>query len=187
MTGVAVVTDSTASLPPDVAADLGVTVVPLHVVVDGQERLDDAAGSAALAAQMAHGTTATTSQPSPAELASAYRAASDGGRRDVVAIHLSAELSGTVTGARGAAEALADEGIRVHVIDSRTVAGGTGLAVVAAAEAALGGAGPSQIVAVARETAAKSTVLFVVPELTFLERGGRMTAGAALVGTALGI
>jgi len=187
MTGVAVVTDSTASLPPDVAADLGVTVVPLHVVVDGQDRLDDGVGSAALAAQMANGTTATTSQPSSAELARAYRAASEGGRRDVVAIHLSAELSGTVSGARRAAESLADEGIRVHVVDSRTVAGGTGLAAVASAEAALAGAGPSQVVAVARETAAKSTVLFVVPELTFLERGGRMTAGAALVGTALGI
>jgi DegV family protein with EDD domain len=187
MTGVAVVTDSTASLPPDVAADLGITVVPLHVVVDGEDRLDDAVGSAALATQMADGTTATTSQPSPAELAHAYREASDGGRRDVVAIHLSADLSGTVTGARRAAASLAAEGIRVHVVDSRTVAGGTGLAAVASAEAARSGAGAAQVVAVARETAAKSTVLFVVPELTFLQRGGRMTAGAALVGTALGI
>lgn len=186
-TGVAVVTDSTASLPPEVADELGITVIPLHVVVDGEDRLDDALGSAALAAQLAHGVRATTSQPSTAELQQTYRAASDGGARDVVAIHLSADLSGTVAGARRAADALAGEGVRVHVVDSRTVAAGTGLAAVAAAETARGGGGAAQVVAVARETAAKSTVLFVVPDLGFLQRGGRMSPGAALVGTALGI
>ena len=186
-TGVAVVTDSTASLPPEVAADLGITVVPLHVVVDGEDRLDDALGSAALAAQLAQGVHATTSQPSTAELERTYRAASDAGARDVVAIHLSADLSGTVAGARRAAAALAGEGVRVHVVDSRTVAAGTGLAAVAAAEAARGGGGAARAVAVARETAAKSTVLFMVADLGFLQRGGRMTPGAALMGTALGI
>ncbi|GAA4286270.1 DegV family protein [Georgenia daeguensis] len=186
-TGVAVVTDSTASLPPEVAAELGITVVPLHVVVDGQDRLDDALGSAALAAQLAQGVRATTSQPSTAELERTYRAAADGGARDVVAIHLSADLSGTVAGARRAAASLAGEGVRVHVVDSRTVAAGTGLAAVAAAEVARDGGGAAQVVAVARETAAKSTVLFMVADLAFLQHGGRMSPGAALMGTALGI
>ncbi|MCK6209467.1 DegV family protein [Georgenia sp. EYE_87] len=186
-TGVAVVTDSTASLPPEVAAELGITVVPLHVVVDGEDQLDDAVGSAALAARLVQGVRATTSQPSTAELERAYRAAAEGGAREVVAIHLSADLSGTVAGARRAAAALAGEGGRVHVVDSRTVAAGTGLAAVAAAEAARDGGGAAQVVAVARETAAKSTVLFMVTDLGFLQRGGRMSPGAALMGTALGI
>ncbi|MPV37562.1 DegV family protein [Georgenia subflava] len=185
---VAVVTDSTASLPAEVAAGLGITVVPLHVVVDGVDRLDDAVGSTDLAARMAAGrTVVTTSQPSTAELAAAMRAASQDGRRAVVAVHLSAELSGTVAGARRAAEQLAAEGIEVHVVDSRTVAGGTGLTAVAAAEAAAAGRTAPQVVAVARETAAKSTVLFAVPDLATLQRGGRMGTGAAFVGAALGI
>ncbi|MFH5823554.1 DegV family protein [Georgenia sp. AZ-5] len=183
---VAVVTDSTASLPDDVARAYGITVVPLHVVVDGVQRGDDAAGSAALAERMAAGAEVSTSQPSAAELADAMRAAARG-RREVVSIHLSGDLSGTVSGARQAAARLATEGVRVHVIDSRTVAGGTGLAAVAAAEAAAAGRRAEQVVAVARETAAKTTVLFVVPDLTFLQRGGRVGAGTAKIGTALGI
>ncbi|WP_127127158.1 DegV family protein [Georgenia sp. SYP-B2076] len=184
---IAVVTDSTASLPAEVAAAYGIAVVPLHVVVDGVEQLDDAVGGDALAAQMAAGARVTTSQPSVGELVEALRAASDHGRRDVVSLHLSGELSGTVAGARRAAALLADDGVRVHVVDSRTVAGGTGLAAIAAAEAATAGRRAEQVVAVARETAAKATVLFAVPDLAWLQRGGRVGAGAALVGSALGI
>ena len=184
---IAVVTDSTASLPAEVAAAYGISVVPLHVVVDGVDRLDDAAGGEDLAAQMAAGARVTTSQPSVGELAAVLRAAADHGRREVVSLHLSGELSGTVAGARQAAALLAGEGVRVHVVDSRTVAGGTGLAAVAAAEAASAGRRAEQVVAVARETAAKATVLFAVPDLTWLQRGGRIGAGSALIGSALGI
>ncbi|KAE8762144.1 DegV family protein [Georgenia thermotolerans] len=183
---VAVVTDSTASLPARVAAAHGIGVVPLHVVVGGEDRLDDAASSAELVDRMRAGAAVTTSQPSVGELVEAFRAAGDG-RRDVVSLHLSGELSGTVGTARRAAALLAAEGRRVHVLDTRTVAGGTGLAALAAAEAAGAGRPVDQVVAVARETAAKAQVLFAVPELGWLQRGGRIGAGAALVGSALGI
>ncbi|TRW45444.1 DegV family protein [Georgenia yuyongxinii] len=183
---VVVVTDSTASLAPEVAAAYGVRVVPLHVVVDGADREDDETARADLVSRMAAGATVTTSQPSVGELAATYRAAAEG-RRAVVSLHLSAELSGTAAGARQAAELVAREGVSVHVLDTRTVAGGMGLAAVAAGEAAAAGRPVEQVLAVARETAAKSTVLFAVPDLTWLQRGGRIGSGAAFVGTALGI
>ncbi|WP_448072382.1 DegV family protein [Georgenia yuyongxinii] len=183
---VVVVTDSTASLPPEVAAAYGVRVVPLHVVVDGADRLDDGLARADLVSKMTAGATVTTSQPSVGELARAYRAAAQG-RRAVVALHLSTELSGTAAGARQAAAVVGREGIDVHVLDTRTVAGGVGLAAVAAGEAAAAGGPVEQVLAVARETAAKSTVLFAVPDLTWLQRGGRIGSGAAFVGAALGI
>lgn len=188
MTGVGVLTDSTASLSVGTAERLGIRVVPLRVLVDGADRPDDAASREALAAHLRGGGTATTSQPSRHVLAEAMEAVLDGGARAVVCVHLSAELSGTVDAAREvAAEVAARRGAPVHVVDTRTVAGGTGWAAVAAAERAARGADVAAVLAAARETAARSQVLFAVPDLHHLARGGRIGPARAYVGSALGV
>ena len=79
----------------------------------------------------------TTSRPTPDAFAAAYQAT---GATEVVSIHLSDTLSGTTDSARVAASYVADFGIRVHVVDSRSLAMGLGFAVIAAAEAAALGA-----------------------------------------------
>lgn len=181
---VAVLTDSAASLPAEVAAERGITVVPLHVVLDGADLLDGDDVRARLAHRMREGATVTTSQPSVPELAAAMRAALETAD-EVVCLHLSAELSGTVEAARRAAAEVDAE--RLHVVDTRTVAGGVGLAALAAADAAAAGRDGRAVAAVAREVAAKSLLLFAVPDLGHLQRGGRLAAGPHLVGAALGI
>src|SRR4051812_32954155 len=127
---VAVVTDSTASLPPGLAAGSGVHVVPLDVLVDG-ERFAEGVDltSARLASVLRAGARVTTSQPPPAAFAAAYREAVERGAREIVSVHLSGELSGTVRAAELAAMAAP---VPVHVVDSRTVVMGLGFAVLAA-------------------------------------------------------
>jgi len=115
---VAVVTDSTAYLPTAVAAQHQVTVVPLHVVLGsrtGAENVDIAPAEVACALGERR-VAVSTSRPTPEEFAEAYRAS---GASQVVSLHLSSALSGTVDSARlGAAQVLAD-GIEVRVVDTR--------------------------------------------------------------------
>ncbi|WP_246131078.1 DegV family protein [Cellulomonas aerilata] len=127
-------TDSTASLPPGLAERWGIEVVALEVAIGDaryREGVDLPAGD--LLEALTSGTRVTTSQPPPAAFAEAYARAADRGAREVVSVHLSGELSGTVRAAELAAAAAP---VPVHVVDSRSVAMGLGFAALAAAEAA---------------------------------------------------
>jgi DegV family protein with EDD domain len=181
---VAVVTDSTAYLPEGLADKHEIGVVPLHVVLgmrSGCEGIDVSPGDVA-AALSERRVQVSTSRPTPSELAAAYRAAD---APCIVSIHLSAALSGTVDAARLAAVEVEAEGIEVRVIDSGTIAMGLGFAVLAAAEAATGGASADEVEAAVGR--ADTTTLFYVDTLEHLRRGGRIGAAAALVGTALAV
>ncbi|MCA1713298.1 MAG: DegV family protein [Actinobacteria bacterium] len=181
---VAVVTDSTAYLPPGVAAEHGISVVPLHVVLGlrtGAEGVDvqPAEVAAALAERRMQ---VSTSRPTPMEFAAAYRSA---GSACVVSVHLAAGLSGTVDAARAAAADVLGEGIEVRVVDSGTIAMGLGFAVLAAASVASAGGAADEVEAAA--AGADTATLFYVDTLEHLRRGGRIGAAAALVGTALSV
>lgn len=182
---VVVVTDSTASLPSGTAGAHGVLVVPLVVVVDGvthHEGVD--LGPEDLVAALSRRAEVTTSQPAPEAFLEAYRAAAAAGAARVVSVHLSGELSGT---ARAAALAAQSSPVPIDVVDSRSVATGLGFAALAAAHVAAGGAPAAEVVAVAERVAASTRALFVVDSLDHLRRGGRLSAAAAALGTALGL
>ncbi|WP_210581012.1 DegV family protein, partial [Actinomyces succiniciruminis] len=158
-----VVTDSAACLPAALADARGIIVVPLHTV-----EADDGA--------------ATTARPTVAELIDAYRLAARRGD-EVLAVHVTAALSGTVENARTAARELATQGIPVTVLDSGASGGALGLAALAAAEADDARRGAAR----ARESAARSRLFFLVQDLNHLRRGGRLNRGTAFVGGTLGI
>ena len=180
-----VVTDSTASLPPDLAERWGIRIVPLQVVVDGtgfREGVDLTTED--LTAAIDRRATLTTSQPTAHAFAEAYRQAAAAGARHIVSVHLSGGLSGTV---HAAALAARTSPIPVEVVDSRTVAMGLGFAVLAAARLATEGATTAEVARAAMMTATASEAIFVVDSLDHLRRGGRLSAAAAAVGTALGL
>jgi DegV family protein with EDD domain len=184
---VALVTDSTAYLPAGLAAERGIRVVPLEVRLGeriGREGvdIDAAAVSAALADRHLR---VQTSRPAPAEFATTYRAALAAGADEVVSVHLSRELSGTWDAARLAAEEVGPELVRV--VDSRATAMGLGYAVLAAADAADGGAAGAEVEEAAADVAARCRVFFCVDTLDRLRRGGRIGAAAALLGGALAV
>ncbi|MCU1691926.1 MAG: DegV family protein [Frankiales bacterium] len=186
MPEVAVVTDSTAYLPDGVADREGIGVVPLHVVLGRRTGVEGLQVSPADVAQALseRRVEVSTSRPTPAELVRAYRAT---GARDLVSVHLSSSLSGTHDAAVLAAREVAEDGLRVRVVDSRTIGMGLGFAVLAAVEAAHGGADGEAVEQAARERAAGTTCLFYVDTLEHLRRGGRIGAASALLGTALAV
>lgn len=184
---VAVVTDSTAYLPPGVAQERAIRVVPLEVRLGsrvGREGVD--VDAAALRAALAdRRLDVQTSRPNPAEFAACYRAALAGGADGVVSVHLSRGLSGTWDAARVAAQEVGPD--RVRVVDSRAAGMGLGYAVLAAADAADAGSDGAAVEAAALDVAARCRMFFSVDTLERLRRGGRIGTAAALFGTALAV
>jgi DegV family protein with EDD domain len=184
MPGVAVVTDSTSSLPLDKADNADVHVIPLQVVVDDVSRAEGDVTAAEVAAALRSGRRVTTSRPAPELFAATYAALAEAGYAAVVSAHLSSKISGTVAAAEVAAR-LAP--LPVHVVDTRVLAMASGFAVLAGAEAARGGAEVAEVVATVERRAAASTTYFCVDSLEHLRRGGRIGAAAALLGSALAV
>jgi DegV family protein with EDD domain len=182
---VAVVTDSTAYLPADVVERQALTVVPLQVVVGGRSLAEGVeVTSDEVARALQEWRPVTTSRPSPQTFAETYRSL---GVPEIVSVHLSSDLSGTADAARLAARQVADEGIAVTVVDSRSLGMGLGFVAVAAARAALDGAPADAVARVARRLAPEVAIWLYVDTLEYLRRGGRIGGAAAWIGSALDI
>jgi DegV family protein with EDD domain len=185
---VAVVTDSTSYLPTGVAEREGVTVVPLHVVIDGKSLAEDSQVDAGRVSRaLTSGLPVTTSRPSAATFAEVYRRLADQGASAIVSLHLSAEMSGTVDSARTGARELGDGGPAVTVVDSRSLGLGLGFAAVAAARLAATGAPAQEVARLARHRALHSSVMVYVDTLEYLRRGGRIGSAQARLGSALSV
>ncbi|MRH89071.1 DegV family EDD domain-containing protein [Nocardia sp. SYP-A9097] len=178
---VVVVTDSSASLPADLGAELGVLAVPLHVLVDDREireGVDDCEIDYS-------SSTVTTSGASPGDLKGAYERAlelSDGD--GVVAVHISRQLSGTWEAGRQAVRDM-DAAGRVRLVDSLSAGLGTGLPVLAAARRARTGAPLDVVYDSAIAAASRGRAFIVVNRTEQLRRGGRLSSAAAFFGTEL--
>ena len=178
---VVVVTDSAASVPADLVSELGIVVVPLHVLVDdraiaeGIDELDIDYGSS----------TVTTSSASPGELRTAYeRALTLSAGDGVVAVHISRQLSATWEAGRQAVHDM-DAADRVRLVDSLSAGLGTGLPVLAAARRARSGASLDMVYDTAVATAGRSRTFIVVNRTEQLRRGGRLSTAAMFFGTEL--
>lgn len=184
---VALVTDSTASLPADVAAERGITVVPLQVVIGAtsyDEGVEGGATPEMLAEALHAWTPVSTSRPNPDEMLEVYEKLAAEGATEIVSIHLSGELSGTFESAQLAARKAP---VPVLTVDSRQVGMGTGFAVLSASEARDQGGDAGAVAAAARRRVSLTTSLFYVDTLEYLRRGGRVGAAAAFVGSALAV
>jgi DegV family protein with EDD domain len=183
---VAVVTDSTAYLPPDQIERYAMTVVPLVVVIDGAEGREgvDVSPSQVAAALNTRRIDVSTSRPSPERFIEAYRRLLDAGASGVVSVHLSAKLSATWESAALAANRV---GPAVAVVDTRSTGMGLGFPALAAAEAAAAGADLSRVRDAAQAAVERTLTFFYVDTLEFLPRGGRVGAASALLGTALSV
>ena len=179
---IGIVTDSTAYLPPGVARDLGIRVVPVQVVVDGQAFDESDVSVAVLTAALREGKPVTTSRPSAAACEQVYAELAAAGAQSIVSIHLSGDMSGTYESALIAAGRVS---IPVHVIDSRQVGMALGFPVIRAARAAADGAAVHEIAARAKAECEAGLIAFSVDTLEFLARGGRIGSGAARIGGAL--
>jgi DegV family protein with EDD domain len=185
----AVVSDTTSYLPSGLVEENGIQLVSLYVNwADGSEREADMPSFDAFYDRLRSGEELpTTSQPSIGDFLAVYEPLLEQGL-DVVSIHISGGLSGTVESARQAKERLPERSAeRVTVIDSASACGGLGLVALAAAKAAARGASADEVAERARSTRADLKMWFAVDTLEYLRRGGRIGAASAWLGTALKI
>ena len=187
MTRIALVTDSTASLPPELIGEYEISVVPLQVVI-GSKSYDEGSADEVtpqrLAEALREWTPVSTSRPNPEVFLAEYERLARGGADEIVSVHLSGKLSGTVESARLAAGRAP---VPVSVVDTGQVGIATGFAVLAAVEARGRGGCVADIAGAAQRCGAATTSLFYVDTLEYLRRGGRVGATAALVGSALAV
>ena len=198
---IAVVTDSAAALDPELVQRLSArgnfVLVPMPVTIrtpgEPDRQLQDlTAAEVDEAIMLAHvmGQTVSTSGPAPGVFADVYDELASRGFTHVVSVHLSGELSGTVEAARTGARLSRLGSKGVSVVDSRTVAGAYGHAVVRALEvlnSASAGASvecpsPAQLVDYIQSVCEQSTLYFYIPTLDALRRGGRVSPALAMVG-----
>jgi fatty acid kinase fatty acid binding subunit len=190
MPPVAVVTDSTSYLPPQLIDEAGIVVVPLYVVFGGDRTVPEIEITdypAFFEELRTAEKLPTTSQPSVGDFTAAYEPLLADGR-EIVSVHISGGLSGTPEAARQAKETLTRDGTggeRIEVVDSTTAAGGLGFMVLAAAKAARDGATAKEAVEHVAEARKELRLWFALDTLEFLKRGGRIGAASAWIGSTL--
>ncbi len=187
MSRIALVTDSTASLPPEVAEEHGIVVVPLQVVIGSksyEEGVEGGATPETVAEALRQSKPVSTSRPTPAAMLEVYEKVAAAGATAVLSVHVSAELSGTYESAQLAAR---KSPVPVTTVDSRQLGMATGFAVLSAAEALAAGGSAEEAAEIVRTRTAGATSLFYVDTLEYLRRGGRIGAAAALLGSALSV
>jgi DegV family protein with EDD domain len=186
-----VVCDTTAYLPSELVAERGIERISLYVSVDDHQEpeleISDYAGFYERLRASEGG--ATTSQPSIGDFASVYEPLLEAGK-EIVSIHISAEISGTFEAANQARERLIAEdkgGERIHVFDSRSACGGMGFSVLAASAAASGGGDGAAVLVRAQQAREELKMWFAIDTLEYLRRGGRIGGARAWIGSALKI
>ncbi len=181
---VAVVTDSTACLPAQLAEKLGITVAQIQVRIG--DFVDDEARVplSKLVEAMRDDLDVATSPPDPGAFFWTYADAAASRVEAIVSLHVSTDLSQTTEIARQAA---AQVKVPVHVVDTRTCGMSLGYAVVAAATVAAAGGDVNHVLSAAQQSFRRSSELLYVDTLEYLRRGGRIGAAAALLGSALSL
>ena len=179
---VAIVTDSTACIPPDLAAQYGIEIVPVHLIFGGRTFVDslttDTSEFYELVAKSSE--RATTAAPSPGMFLEAIARAAR--RADaVLCVTVSAQFSAMYDAARQAIELAKAEAPQadIRLLDSRNAAMAQGFIVLEAARAAAAGATIDEVAAIAESMAERVTLLAMLDTLSYLARSGRVPRAAA--------
>jgi len=186
---VRIVTDSASCISDEDLGRLPITIVPLHVHADGHLVPEAELRTTAFYERLADmSSLPTTSQPSPEEFIAAFRALLADGD-EVLAILISAGLSGTVQSAELAVQSIKAEqpDAPIEILDSKSNSLEEGFAVLSAAEAARRGAELGECRRLAEEVMRRTRFLFTPHTLEYLRRGGRITGAKSLLSMMLRI
>ena len=184
---VRIVTDSSADLPLDLAEKHQITVVPCYVVIDDHSLKDgvDIQADEFYRRLQSEGRTPTTAQPTVADFSEVYRDLVGQGDQ-IVSIHVSGKLSGTINSAQQAKDLL-EGGGDVEIIDSRLASIALGLAALDAAEMAADGVDYLEIAEKVRAGLSSHHGLFALDTLEYLQKGGRIGKARAFMGSILNV
>ena len=182
---VKIISDSTCDLSPELLARYEIDILPLHILLGDQEFEDgkNITPDQIYAWSDANKTTPKTSAPAMADAIELFRPYVTAGR-EIVCFSISSSMSTSGNVMRLAAEELGASD-RIKVIDSANLSTGIGLLVVEAAIMAKNNRTASQIVSEIEKLKPNVRASFVVDTLTYLYRGGRCNAVAAMAGGVL--
>ncbi len=180
-----IVTDSASDIPSEVTRKLGISIVPLTVSfgkkvyrdgidLNAEEFYSKLAQSEELP---------KTAQPSVGSFIDVYETLAQQDN-EIISIHLSNKLSGTYNAALLAKEAMTKD-CRIEVVDSESVSMGLGLTVIAAAKAVRDGVTFKEAMDIIHRNISRMHLLAFLQTLEYLEKGGRLGKGKALLGTLL--
>jgi DegV family protein with EDD domain len=186
MSKIAIVTDSTAYIPPDLARGHEIHAVPLQLIWGSQTFRDgvDIQPDEFYTRLAESKVNPTTSQPSPAAFKEIYEKLGAQGF-DIFSMHISSKLSGTVDSAVQARAMLPNLTIEIH--DSLSTSMDLGFQVMTVARAVQQGANLKDCVVLAEQSRENSGVLFLLNTLEYLRRGGRIGSAQAFLGSALNL
>jgi DegV family protein with EDD domain len=184
---VAIVTDSTADLTPEMTEELGVTIVPLQVIFGDEAYREgvDITTEDFYERLVRSRQLPTTSAPSVGDFQEVYERLLEE-VDSIVSIHIGAKLSATVQAAQTARQSLAKPE-RVEVVDSQATSLAMGFAIMEAVEADLAGAKLAEVKATAESVVQRTHVLFMLDTLEYLRRGGRIGRARAYLGALLSV
>ncbi len=188
MSNLAIVTDSTATIPAEFVKRYSLTVAPQILVWDGQTLQDgvDIQPDEFYKRLKTAKTMPSTSQVSPAMMQESFQPLVDRDC-DVIGIFISSKLSGTIQSALQAKELMGNAGEKVKIVDSRSTTMAMGFQILAVARAAEAGASLAECVALAEKAHQYTGVFFAVDTLEFLHRGGRIGSAQRFIGSALNL
>ena len=182
----AIVTDSVSDISPKIAKELNIKVVPLTVIFGTEQFLDGIELSNAeffkkLETDPNH---PSTSQPSPEAFVKTYEKLLKEGY-EILSVHVSAKLSGTINSAEQAIKAI--ETNKIKIVDTGSASMAQGLVAMSAARAAKNAKSLDELANIAESTAKKTTVFVAMDTMEFLKRGGRIGKARAMLGSILNI
>lgn len=186
MAKIKIVTDSSVTIKPELLKEFDITFVPLSVMIDGVVYSDGDLKEEGKFLQLMAAAKALpkTSQPSVGSFSEVYQSLHKAGAEDILSIHISQSLSGTVEAARQGA-LLA--GLPVKVVDSQLTDQAMAFQVLAAAKLAQAGASMDEILTSLEEMRSKTELYLGVSTLENLIKGGRIGRVSGLLGSLLNI
>jgi DegV family protein with EDD domain len=185
---IAVVTDSTSDLPPEIAKQHGIEVIPLNVHIGDDTFLD---GQTITSDQMYRilpesKEIPTTSAPPVGKFVDVFTRLSKD-HDAIISIHISSKLSLTYISAVNAVSEMGDTGVDIRVVDTEQASMALGWTVVHVAEKIAAGASIDDAVEIAHKAATRASFVGMVDTLDYLVRGGRIGKARGFVGSLLRI
>lgn len=180
---IAIVTDSTSDLTPELMGDLNIDIIPLKIKI-GEDYYKD--GIELTKRDFWKRVTSEsiipkTSQPSPAEFKEIYERLFKKGYKKIISIHISSKLSGTQQAAR-VAKGMVARGENITIVDSKAVAMSLGYQVLEAARLAREGMNEENILSRLEQLQDRIKLYFVVNDISYLEKGGRIGRASSVIG-----
>ncbi len=189
MNKVAIMTDTISGIPPEMAEELSIKVIPLYIMMDGTSYVETELDKEQVYARLSQKKNLpTTSSPTAAQYLEAYRDLSQKAEA-ILHIHYTSWIGmgyKQAVRARNMAKKELPQ-TAIEVIDSRTECGAQLLCVLAAARAAREGRSFSKVVGIVNELIPKLNLFYILDTLYYLQKGGRMGKASTWEDSALAV